>query len=459
MENKIAFIDELEDLKKPELPEFIYEDENGKTKVDQLKVVDAVIKDTKYFSTSDSLPGFAYNGQYWEQFKTQAVRDLALKSKISELLGKYSTARVVKDILYLLIAKSAREDLKGVFNNKPSLVSFKNTAVDGDTMQFIPNSPDLYILGGFDFKITEDTKCGKTLNLFTETLGENAPFMIEFFGSMFHRNYRPFQYMVIVQGGAGTGKSYLVELMRKFLGSKMTTSLSLEQIAKDKFMTANLYGSYANIKSDLNNDFIPSFETINNLVGSDELQVQFKGENSFGFTNHAKLLFTANEAPTIKTNDGIKRRMKILNVKSQKHVITGNDDNEYEGYMPERGAFVYYAMSMFMKAKNAGEMSITDDIEQATSDWFMQGDDIQQWAKDHLVADENSRPRSNWIYKELGYDWNADGLKNVPSAKTVMKRLRELGYEIKLSRSSTKNTRDEQDTGQVASRIIGINHI
>ncbi|MGQ2284688.1 DNA primase family protein [Leuconostoc pseudomesenteroides] len=437
-------------------PDFIFVDANNNTKVNQLQVVEIVLQNTLYFNTLDNLSGFFYNGQYWETFKTRNEAYTALKFEISNILGDYASARLIKDILELTLSKALKNERRYVFETKPSLVSFKNTAVDGDTMEFIPNSPELYILGGFDFEIKTDMNVGKTLNLFTETLGENHKFMIEFFGSMFHRDYRPFQYAVIITGQAGAGKSYLVELMRAFIGKKMTTSLSLGQIAKDKFMTAEMYGSYANIKSDLKNNFIPDFETINNLTGQDSLQVQRKGENSFSFTNHAKLLFTANEAPAIKSNDGIRRRMKIVVAKSAPHVATSGDDDNYTEYMKERGAFVYYAMSLYMEAKKRRKMSLTQDIEDATAEWFLKGDDIENWVNEYLVSDKNSRPRSNWIYTELKNYWIDNGLEKVPSSKTVMARIRELGYEIKKASAPFPNAKDSSDNGQIAMRIMGV---
>lgn len=439
-------------------PDFVFVDANNNTKVNQVMVADIVLSGTRYFNTLSNLAGFFYNGQYWEIFKTRSEAFTFLKAKISDVLGEYVSARLIKDILELALSRALKDDRRYVFETKPSLVSFKNTAVDGDTMEFIPNSPELYILGGFDFEIKQDLNVGKTLSLFTETLGENAPFMIEFFGSMFHRDYRPFQYAVIITGQAGVGKSYLVELMRAFIGKKMTTSLSLEQIAKDKFMTAEMYGSYANIKSDLKNNFIPDFETINNLTGQDSLQVQRKGENSFSFTNHAKLLFTANEAPAIKTNAGIRRRMKIVVAKSAPHIAKSDDDDNYTEFMKERGSFVYYAMSLYMEAKNKRKMSLTQDIEDATAEWFLKGDDIENWANEHFVADPNSRPRSNWIYNELKYYWEENGLEKVPSSKVVMARLRELGYDIRKNNATFPNLEDRDDTGQVAQRVMGVRY-
>lgn len=440
-------------------PDFVFVDANNNTKVNQLQVAEIVLQNTLYFNTLDNLSGFFYNGQYWETFKTRNEAYTALKFEISNILGDYASARLIKDILELTLSKALKNERRYVFETKPSLVSFKNTAVDGDTMEFIPNSPELYILGGFDFEIKTDMNVGKTLNLFTETLGENHKFMIEFFGSMFHRDYRPFQYAVIITGQAGAGKSYLVELMRAFIGKKMTTSLSLEQIAKDKFMTAEMYGSYANIKSDLKNNFIPDFETINNLTGQDSLQVQRKGENSFSFTNHAKLLFTANEAPAIKSNDGIRRRMKIVVAKSAPHVAKSDDDDNYTEYMKERGAFVYYAMSLYMEAKNRRKMSLTQDIEDATAEWFLKGDDIENWAHEHLIADDSINQRKDYLYTQFSQDLKDDGYSKPITKQNFYKRLSELGYEFNKARSSISNNDDTQDFGTPANRIIGTRYI
>ncbi|EEJ41781.1 hypothetical protein HMPREF0555_1615 [Leuconostoc mesenteroides subsp. cremoris ATCC 19254] len=182
------------------------------------------------------------------------------------------------------------------------------------------------------------------------------------------------------------------------------------------------------------------------------------GQDSFSFTNHAKLLFTANEAPAIKSNEGLRRRIKILIAKSSPHVATSGDDDHYTEYMKERGAFVYYAMSLYMEAKNRRKMSLTKDIEDATAEWFLKGDDIENWVNEHLVEDTNSRPRSNWIYNELKDYWAENGLEKVPSSKTVMARIRELGYDVRKNNAIFPNGEDGDDKGQVAQRVIGVRY-
>ncbi|MCK8617799.1 phage/plasmid primase, P4 family [Fructobacillus sp. M158] len=440
------------------LPPFIYLDDNDKEKVDQHKVVEDVFDKTHFFNTTKHLAGYYYNGQYWEQFKTRGVRDTYIKNYISNLLGRHATSKLLRDILELVLSRSLDDNKALNFDKRKSFASFKNTAVDGETMEFVPNSPKLYLLGGFDFEIKKGN-CDKTKALFESILGENSPFMIEYVGSMFHRTYRPFQYMVIIQGKAGSGKSYLAELIRNILGKEMTTSLSLEQISQDKFMTANLLGSYANIKSDLNNDFIPTFEVINNLTGSDSLQVQFKGENSFAFVNHAKLLFTANEAPAIKVNEGIRRRVKILNSKAPKHVTEKNEETDYSQYMEERSAFAYYAMHSYMKAIELGDMSITDDIRKTTDEWFVKGDAVENWANEHLQSDENINQRKDFIYTMFSQDLIYDGEKNTTTRQKLYKRLEEIGYSFSKARSSTQQNDDTYDKGTPANRIIGYKYV
>lgn len=150
--------------------------------------------------------------------------------------------------------------------------------------------------------------------------------------------------------------------------------------------------------------------------------------------------------------------MKILIAKSAPHVATSGDDDHYTDYMKERGSFVYYAMSMYMEAKNRRKMSLTKDIEDATAEWFLKGDDIENWANEHLIEDTNSRPRSNWIYNELKYYWAESGLEKVPSSKVVMARLRELGYDIRKNNAAFPNIKDGDDEGQVAQRVMGVRY-
>lgn len=435
---------------KPATPTWLRVDDNGDVKgVDALEVADIIQKQTNFFNTSANLAGYYFNGQFWEHLKTKAIRNNMLRNEIANLLGKYRTPQQVKNILDDILDIATHDELDGVFDNKPALVSFKNTALDGDTMVMLPNKPELYILGGFRFDIKPDQPTPLTTELFNRVLGENAPFVMEFVGSMFRREYQPFQYLVILQGLAGTGKSFLTEIIRATLGKENTSSISLLQLATDRYLPALMYGMYANIKNDLDSKFITAVETIKNATGDDTMTAQLKGENGFQFMNHAKLLFTSNDTPHITPDIGIERRVIVIPAVGDKY--TGKKQNKGD-YLNERGAFVYQAIKAQHEAIQRGTMTITQTIESTTKEWYSQGDDIKQWVDEHLEASEGRRPTARSIYFEFSRDFKDSGMNTVPSDKAFYKRMREMGYSIDkmttisaLDDEQGKNTRRIKD--------------
>ncbi|CAH1849990.1 MULTISPECIES: DNA primase family protein [Convivina] len=437
-----------------DIPSWVYMNREGKVeKIDLLEVADLIKEQTHFFNTSNNLSGYYYNGQYWVALETKAKRDNMLRNEIAKLLATYRNPNRVTNALQNLLDTATRDDLIGIFEQRPALVSFKNTALDGDTMEMLPNSPSLYILGGFNFDIRANQATPLTTKLFNRVLGENSQFMLEFVGSMFRREYQPFQYLVIIQGLAGTGKSFLTEIIRATVGQENTASLSLLQLATEKFLTGMLYGKFANIKNDIESKFITATATIKNATGDDTMTAQFKGENGFQFMNHAKLLFTSNDTPHITPDIGIERRVIVIPAVGDKYTGAKQDKADY---LKERGAFVYQAIKAQHEAIQRNSMSITPSIEATTKEWYSQGDDIKQWAEEHLQVCEGRRPTAKSIYFKFVQDFKDGGHKEQVTDRAFLKRLQEIGYTIKPAASVSQL---DEEPNKVRRRIINFRYM
>jgi phage/plasmid-associated DNA primase len=72
---------------------------------------------------------------------------------------------------------------------------------------------------------------------------------------------------------------------------------SLQQIDKDKFAIADLFGKMANTFADLESMKLLETGNYKMAVAGDWLQGEHKFEDSFKFRNKAKLWFSTNEIP------------------------------------------------------------------------------------------------------------------------------------------------------------------
>jgi putative DNA primase/helicase len=104
-------------------------------------------------------------------------------------------------------------------------------------------------------------------------------------------------------GPTASGKSTFLDTIRAMLGSDTTASLTPQQMTSERFGGAELYGSWANIRNDINSDMIDNTGTFKELIAGDPIKAEKKFKDPFMFSPTAKHLFSANQLPEASTDD------------------------------------------------------------------------------------------------------------------------------------------------------------
>lgn len=442
----------------PTLKPWEFISDKGKIEVNTHLLADHYKQKSHFFYTSNYMAGYYYNGQHWERMQGKEQRDLRIRNDITTMLGaeRYSP-KLVTSALRVVLDTSMNDTLTKAFDKNPNVISFKNKSINVVTLEELDNSPNLYLLNGLDYDIdTSGTSPRRHIQFMDDILGDARQFVTEYIGYMFKRTYNPFQTFVIIQGGAGTGKSTLLNIITQLIGgTEKVSPMSLQELATDKFAPYSLVDKMANIRSDIGNLMITKPDIIKQVTGDDTITVERKGEQSFSYQNHAKLLYTANIAPLFAEDMGIQRRALLIKINGR--VYSDRDHTtsfDYSPYIEELPRMAYYVIQQYAYAEKSGTWSITDTIRKDTDDWLYQGNDIAQWRDEHLVYDEGRRPKSTDIYGEFKKDMTELGFKNIPTSKTFLAELRKLGHTIKQS-----GTISALDVGGTTSRLIDYKYV
>lgn len=454
--------DLVRDFKKlteqPQLKPWEFMTEKGKKAVNAQALAHHYKQQSHFFYTSSYVAGYFYNGQHWERMQGKEQRDSRIRNDLTRLLGmeSYST-KIVSNSLRIVLDTSMDDTKANVFNTNPNLISFKNKSINVVTLEVLDNSPDLYLLNGLDYPIdTSGTLPRRHIQFMDDILSDSRQFITEYIGYMFKRTYNPFQTFVIISGGAGTGKSTLLNIITQLIGGKEKVSpMSLQELATDKFAPFSLVDKFANIRSDISSFMISKTDIIKQVTGDDTITVERKGEQSFSYRNHAKLLYTANVAPLLADDMGIQRRALLIKINGR--VFSDRDHTtsfDYAPYMKELPQMAYYVIQQYANAEKSGNWSITDTIRKDTDDWLYQGDDIAQWCDEHLVEKKDSRPKAIDIYDKFKWDMEQNGFKKHPTSKTFYAQLRNKDYVIKKGIAISGN-----DTGGNSLRLFDYEYV
>lgn len=199
-------------------------------------------------------------------------------------------------------------------------IAFKNGVLDIFKNELLPFSEKLILTNKINFNYTP----GAYSELVDSTLTKLAcgdeeirALLEEAVGYCFYRRNELGKAFILVgdgtrEKGASNGKSTFLDMVKTLLGEDNICSLDLADLNRE-FHNAEVFGKLANIGDDIDDGYIPSSAVFKKLVTGERIQVSKKYQDPFGFSNYAKLLFSANEIPKIKDRGGaIQRRLVII---------------------------------------------------------------------------------------------------------------------------------------------------
>jgi putative DNA primase/helicase len=336
------------------------------------------------------------------------------------------------------------------FDKNLNLINLKNGLLNWRAGEFKPHDPAYKCLIQIPITYDPEAACSDIEKMARNVLDpKDETKFYEFIAYCLYRDHSVIQKAFILLGVGKTGKSTLLELIRRFLGSPNTSSVSLSDMANDTFATSDLYGKSANICGDLDTNALPSTFTFKMLTsGKDQIRAQEKGVKAFDFINFAKFLFGSNKLPkTSDTTSGFFRRPEIILCS---HVFKPeerddafvnrviNDEHELSGLLNkcimllpillDRGAFTNQrtdeeAEELYIKMQDV-EASFFDQFVVEEHGTFTQKDDLHLFYEHYCtklgVKPKSMREFGTWILKNI--DWIHSMSKNEQRATTTINK-------------------------------------
>ena len=192
----------------------------------------------------------------------------------------------------------------------PYVINLKNTRYDirsGKCLEFTPEAIE------FDrIPVTYDPSAycsdlDKMLNRVFLGDREVINLFEEMIGACLLKHNR-YQKAFMLYGAGSNGKSTILNLVKRFIGSRNYSSIALEKVT-DRFNVAELENRLANIGDDIDNVTIKDTGTLKKLFAGNSIQVERKGERPFTIEPYATHIYSCNAIPrSFDKSDGFYRR-------------------------------------------------------------------------------------------------------------------------------------------------------
>ena len=259
-------------------------------------------------------------------------------------------------------------------------------------------------------------------------------------------------------GDGANGKSTLIHVMEAIVGVENRSTISIQQLAHNRFAPALLEGKLVNMSEESsgseNELGIEAMNTIKTLSAGGSLMAEHKGEKGFAFINRAKLIFSANRAPRFKeSGHAISRRMLVIPFG---HKITDPDSRVEQRLIEQVPAIVAMLIRRIQAnlTRNGGRFIVERggaEAEHAKVLMLVGTGTAYQWAQEN-ISPAHALTEDDYIVVDDAYqnyrEWcDSNGLAK-PVSKHVFSRVicehvlaHASGRKSKVKRIAGKTTR------------------
>lgn len=187
--------------------------------------------------------------------------------------------------------------------NPQGFSNWENGILDHSTLEISPHragvpTPEKMFLYKIPFTFDPQATCPKTDQLLLDLVQgdqELSDLLFMFIGYLLTPG-QPWKKALILLGDNNNGKSTIIRLIELLVGGMNHTSVSLEEIMKDKFLSFNLVGKLVNTVSEIGGS-TPDLDNFRKIIGGDAISVQKKGVQGRVARISAKFMMSTNELP------------------------------------------------------------------------------------------------------------------------------------------------------------------
>lgn len=298
----------------------LYNSKGAVTGVNHLKIVEHLIQEYRMFILGkDDL--YFYTGGVFVN-NGMLVRDIILHLIDNPKFQKQS---VVMEVYRLLLDRKELVIDESLCNYDKRKINFLNGMFDIDQQILLPHSSDYLSTIQIPFNYVDNNLEIEDIQLFdffrrAKLKTDDIAMIIKFMAYCMIPSNTLKCFMCLV-GQSNTGKSTLINIISKILGSTNVSNLAIHQLSQ-RFYPSELKDKLLNANGDNGAFALTSIENLKKITGNDKIMWERKGQTPYFFTPTARLLFSFNKLPiqVEERSDAFWQRIRILEMNNKLNI-------------------------------------------------------------------------------------------------------------------------------------------
>lgn len=197
---------------------------------------------------------------------------------------------------------------------EPYVINCENCRLNISTGERLEHTPDVIEFGKLPVVYDPDAYC-KEVDVFLDNVFMSDKECIQLFYEILAdilTKENIYQKAFLFVGNGANGKSKALEMLRKFVGFRYCSAISLEEL-NSKFKTAELENKLLNVGTDLENKPIKNSGLLKKIFSGDPITVERKFGKPFDLVSYATHIFSCNTIPSNSDkSSGMYRRWIIV---------------------------------------------------------------------------------------------------------------------------------------------------
>ena len=198
------------------------------------------------------------------------------------------------------------------FDNDPNIINMANGLYNIKT-GISPHAPKYISLHKSPIEYDHSATCPAIDKFIAEVVPEAHRQTIYEIGGYAMSPRKNLKRAFIFVGITGSGKSVMIDLLKRLIGDKATTNVSPMTVSNTTYGAAEYYGRQLNLVDDLGNTPIADTGVLKSVISSKRVNAQFKYAQPFDYTPNVLCVFATNEVPKIEPfDDAFAGRFSII---------------------------------------------------------------------------------------------------------------------------------------------------
>jgi putative DNA primase/helicase len=263
-------------------------------------------------------------------------------------------------------------------------VNVRNGIVNLETGELYDHDPRWKTTVQFPITYDPDATCPRFDAWAKEIIGDQLQVLLEALCWVLDPSTTP-QRAVMLYGPSRSGKGTMLRLIEAMVGKQNTSSVSLHQLADDRFAAARVYGKALNYSGELSAGHIEDMQMFKMLTGDDPVPANPKFGKPFEFHNQALFAFSANEIPSVgESSSAYVNRMLPFRFGNS---YAGAEDPSVEKALREELPGIFNLLVRAWQERKARGHDL--DVDPAVQAEFEQASDrVSQWLAEKMLIPE-----------------------------------------------------------------------